>query len=71
MKIAIEDCQAQIYIDGQLTDVRLTIEVDTDNLNEVARRAWHKADGIATWAEGVFSAYLSDVAVNAGYAEAQ
>jgi len=60
MIVTIKDVRTEIYIDGKLTDVQLTIEIDTDRLSDAARRAYVKADGIATWSDRAFRATIQD-----------
>lgn len=59
-KIVIEDCKAQVYIDGDLTDVLLTVEIDTERLDDAARRAWRTVDGIATWSDRAFRVFIQE-----------
>lgn len=60
MKVVVEDVRAQIYINGELTEVLVTIEIDTDRLNDAARRAYHSRNGVATWSDRAIRAIIQE-----------
>lgn len=60
MKIVIEDVAVAAKVYGQLQDVELTIEIDTDRMGDAARRVINSRMGESTWAGGAIRAFLQD-----------
>ena len=62
-KIVIESIEAAVWAHGgdELpTPILLTMEIDLDNLDDVARRAYHSRMGSTSFGAGAIRAFVQD-----------